>query len=132
MILSGLFKDYCVYLGDKLLSICRNRNPNTFILNSMLCNTMQKHSNTAENKHLISLFVEICCTPTTRIRYDSTLFDVCDCDCFSLFRSVFLFPISHTLLTLFTTLLFSILLFSCHILFHSTLQFSSKQQQKVR
>lgn len=63
MILSGLFKDYCVYLGDKLLSICRNRKPNTFIFNSMLCNTMQKHSNTAENKHLISLFVEICCVP---------------------------------------------------------------------
>lgn len=53
--------------------------------------------------------------------------------CFSLFRSVFLFLISHTFFSLFSTLLLYFLLFSCHILFHSTLQFSSKQQQqKVR
>lgn len=44
MILSGLFKDYCVYPGDKqLFSICTNRKPNVCIsqYNAVQCNAIQ-------------------------------------------------------------------------------------------
>lgn len=51
---AGLFQNYCVHPGDKLLFIYSNA------AKSNICNSnIQCDSNTAENKHLISLFVGI-------------------------------------------------------------------------
>lgn len=52
--MAGLFQNYCVHPGDKLLFIYSNA------AKSNICNSnIQCDSNTAENKHLISLFVGI-------------------------------------------------------------------------